>query len=516
MKASRADYSESGINRGGARASERAQLIVVNRLAPPVASPRYTCTHAIMIRKPIALALLLAPALFAASNPWYQTDFPPEEFRARWNKLFDKMGNQAIGVLQGAPLTNGFTMPRQSNDFYYLCGVETPHAYLVLDGRTRKVTLYLPPRNARLEAAEGKVLSSEDAELAKRLTGVDQVLSSDGLRLDAAAIYTPFTPAEGNSQSRHELEAANASIANDPWDGRIPREARWVELLRTRYPRAKVQDLTPWVDELRSVKSTREIALIRRASQLAGLGCMEAIRSSRPGRFEYELDAAARYVFLVNGARLEGYRSIVAAGNDNIWNMHYYRNTGELRDGDLVLFDYAPEYRYYTSDIGRMWPVNGKYSAPQRELVGFVLEYRNAIIQRIRPGVTAAQVMEEARLAMDAVFARWKFSKPAYEQAARVLVSKGGGVFSHPVGLTVHDDGAYIRGPLEPGQVFSIDPQMRVPEENLYIRYEDTVVVTRDGVENFTAFLPSRLDDIEKLMREPGIVAKVPPSPETR
>ena len=457
--------------------------------------------------------LLLAPCLCAAANPWYQTDFPPEEFRARWNKLFDKMGAQSVAVLQGTPLTPGFVMPRQSNDFYYLCGVETPHSYLLLDGRSRKVTLFLPPRNPRLEASEGKVLSAEDAVLVKQLTGVDDVRGTDSLRLDALKIFTPFSPAEGNSQSRHELEATNAAVANDPWDGRIPREAQFVQLLRARYPRAQVQDLTPWIDELRSVKSPREIALIRRASQLAGLGCMEAIRSSRPGRFEYELDAAARYIFLVNGARLEGYRSIVAAGTDNIWNAHYYRNTSELKDGDLVLFDYAPEFHYYTSDIGRMWPVNGKYSPQQRELVGFVLEYRDAIIQRIRPGASASQIMEEAKQAMESVFARWKFSKPIYEKAARALVNQGGGVFSHPVGLTVHDDGPYGRGPLQPGHVFSIDPQMRVPEENLYIRYEDTVVVTTDGVENFTSFLPSKLDDIEKLMREPGIVAKVPPAP---
>ncbi len=175
--------------------------------------------------------------------------------------------------------------------------------------------------------------------------------------------------------------------------------------------------------------------------------------------------------------------------------------------------DYAPDYRYYVSDIGRMWPVNGKYSDAQRELVGFVLEYHKAVMSRVRPGVTADTIMEEARKAMEPVFARWKFSKPVYEKAARRLVEKGGGVFSHTVGMAVHDVGGYKDGPLKPGQVFSVDPQLRVPEENLYIRYEDTIVVTESGYENFTAFLPSELDDIEKLMREEGIVQKTPPTP---
>ena len=473
-----------------------------------------------MKRRLLMLITLAAVTVFGQAAAWYQADFPPEEFRARWSKLFEKIGNEAVAVLQGVPQTNGFIMPRQTNEFYYLCGVETPHSYLLLDGRSRKVTLYLPPRNPRLESAEGKVLSAEDADRVKQLTGVDEVMSTDVTRGDwfggllggpARTIYTPLSPAEGNAQTRGELMSANAAIAADYWDGRIPREAHFVELIRARYPRARVLDLTPILDELRSLKSPREIGLIRRASQIAGCGMMEAIRSTRPGLYEYHLDAAARYIFLANGARLEGYRSITAAGTANIWNIHYYRNMGRLEDGDLVLMDYAPEYHYYTGDIGRMWPVNGRYSPWQRELLQFVLEYRNAVMKRIRPGVTPRQIMEEAKAATEAVFARTKFSKPAYEQAARRLASSGGGVFSHPVGLAVHDDGSYQPGPLKPGHVIAIDPQLRVPEENLYIRYEDTIVVTENGHENFTDFLPSELDGLEKLMRQEGVIQKVPP-----
>ena len=266
---------------------------------------------------------------------------------------------------------------------------------------------------------------------------------------------------------------------------------------------------------MRSIKSTREIALVRRASQIAGLGLIEAMRSSEPGVTEYHLDAAARYVFALNDARQEGYRSITATGTENINNMHYFRNTATLKDGDLVLMDYAPDYHYYTSDIGRVWPVNGKYNAWQRELLQFVLEFQKAVMSRIRPGVTATQIHDEAKKAMEPVFARTKFSKPIYEAAARRLVESGGGVFSHTVGMAVHDVGTYRNGPLKPGQVFSVDPQLRVPEENLYLRYEDTVVVTETGVENFTAFIPLELDEMEKMVLEKGVVQKVPPVPES-
>lgn len=480
-----------------------------------------------------ALIAVLATAVPARAQ-YYQTDFPAEEFKARHAKVFEQIGANAVAVVQGVPQTEGFTYPRQHNTFYYLSGIETPGSYLLLDGRTKTTTLYLPARNPRLEAAEGRVLSAEDIELVRRIAGVDDVQPLErmagtnwplvstnaagagrggGRGQGAAAIYAELSPAENQGQSRGELVSAETSRVNDAWDGTGSRQRRFVELLRARHPRAEVKNLNPILDEMRSVKSPREIALIRRASQIAGLGLMEAMRSTEPGVTEYQLDAAARYVFLVNDARLEGYRSITASGTDNINNMHYFRNTSTLKDGDLVLMDYAPDYRYYVSDIGRVWPVNGKYNAWQRELLQFVLEFHKAVLSRIRPGVTAAQIHDEAKKAMEPVFARTKFSKPIYEKAARTLVENGGGVFSHTVGMAVHDVGGYRNGPLKPGQVFSVDPQLWVREENLYLRFEDTVVVTETGVENFTHFLPMELDDMEKLVLEKGVIQKVPPIP---
>lgn len=471
----------------------------------------------------LTLFAAFSAAAFAQADAFYQNDFPPAEFKTRWRKVFDKIGAEAVAVMQGAPLTNGFSMPRQTNEFYYLSGIETPHSYLLLDGRNNKVTLYLPPRNPRLERSEGKVLSAEDAPRVKQLTGVDEVLSTDAIRGDwfgqlaggaPRTIYTLLSPAEGNSQSRFELQNANAGIAADYWDGRLPREAVFANLIRARYPRAAVLDITPIIDELRSVKSEQEIALVKRASEIAGIAILEAAKSTRPGVYEYQLDAAARYIYLVNGARLEGYRSIAASGTQNIWNAHYYRNNRRMDGGDMVLFDYAPEFHYYTSDIARMWPVNGKFTPVQRELLQFVLEYRNAVMKLLKPGVTPKEVLAEARKAMEPVLARTKFSKPVYEQAARKLIETGGGVLSHPVGMTVHDDGPYGPGPLKAGHVFSIDPQLWVPEENLYLRYEDVVVIRPNGYENFTAFLPTELDDLEKLVRQAGgVVEKVPAKP---
>ena len=482
------------------------------------------------VGRAMLLALIAAGALVSSARAqYYQTDFPAEEFKARWAKVYLAIGENGVAVVQGMSRTDGFIYPRQYNSFYYLSGVEVPGAYLVLDGRTKQATLFLPPRDERLARAEGLELSSNDSVQIRRLIGVDAVAAADAMTMGnwplgptvgnrgRPVIYAEFSPAEGVEQSRGELVAAETSRANDFWDGAVSRQRRFVELLRARHPRSEVRDLNPILDELRSIKSPREIALIRRSCQLAGLGVMEAMRSTEPGVYEYQLDAAARYVFLLHGARLEAYRSITAAGTENINRLHYFRNTEQLKDGDLVLMDYAPDYRYYVCDIGRVWPVNGTYKQQtQRELLQFVLEWHKAVLSRIRPGFTAEQILAEAREAMEPVFARTRFSKPSYEAAARLLVSNGGGVFSHTVGMAVHDVGSYRGGPLKPGQVFSVDPQLRVPDENIYLRYEDTVVVTETGVENFTDFLPMELADMERLVKQLGVVQKVPVIPVPR
>jgi Xaa-Pro aminopeptidase len=161
-----------------------------------------------------------------------------------------------------------------------------------------------------------------------------------------------------------------------------------------------------------------------------------------------------------------------------------------------------------------MWPVNGTFNPEQRALLQFILEYRDAVIARIRPGVTSQQVMAEAREAMEPVFARIKFAKPEHLQAARDLVTGGGGVFSHSVGMAVHDVGGRSN-PLKVGQVFSVDPQLRMRDANgttvLYMRYEDVGVVTETGFENFTDFMPAKLEDIERTVRMKGVIQDYPP-----
>ena len=475
----------------------------------------------------LALAFVLAPiaimpGVFAQESHRHQVDFPPEEFAERRARVFEAIGDDAMALLQGAANIRGFLRFRQTNSFYYLSGVEVPHAYLLLDGRTDRTTLYLPHRDARRERGEGKVLSAEDAELVIKLTGVDRVepLEKMGrdfmgplLRPPAPTLYTMLSPAELGAQSRDELLIGMASEVADPWGGRPSREGRFVRQIKERYPQFEIRDLTPILDAMRIQKSDREVALVRRASEIAGLGLMEAMRSAQVGAWEYQLDAAARYVYLINGAQGEGYRSITGTGG-NAYFGHYYRNESELKDGQLVLMDYAPDYRYYTSDVARVFPVNGRFSAEQRELYGFVVKYFDVLMDLVRPGVSADQVMDEAAERMRPVFERTNWSKPSYRTAALEMLTFRGHL-SHPVGLSVHDVGNYRSQPLRPGVVFALDPMLWVHDEKLYVRIEDVVVVTEDGVENFTWFVPRTIEGIEALMAEPGVLQKTPPGPAT-
>jgi Xaa-Pro aminopeptidase len=236
-----------------------------------------------------------------------------------------------------------------------------------------------------------------------------------------------------------------------------------------------------------------------------------AIKSAKAGVAEYQLDASARYVHWLNGAMGDGYRPITATGK-NAAMMHYFKNDTILQKGELVLMDFSPEVGYYTSDIGRMFPVDGVYSDKQRELYGFVVEYHKTLLRHIRPGITAAQVMDESAKEMEPVLARWSFSTPGRTRGAKDLL-KFRGHMSHGVGMAVHDVGRYERSPLAPGMVFAVDPQMWIRDEGLYIRIEDTVTITESGYENFTVLAPTELSDVEKLMREPGIVQQFPPVP---
>lgn len=445
-----------------------------------------------------------------------------DEYRHRRNRVLKAIGptntvrglgynEGGVAVLQGAPKEDAHVRFRQINDVMYLCPIETPHAYLVLDGRDSTSHLFLPHQSDELREREGMLLSASNPDAAERATGVDAVHGIGELATyleRVRRLYTPLRAGEGAVQSWDTLQRAHQERISDPWDGQSNRMNSFVKILRERLPAAEIHDLAPVLDALRLVKSSAEIDLLRRSGHIAAYGLIEAMRSTYVGTMEYQLDAVMRYVYLNDGALDVSYRAIVAGG-DNAWYGHYNANDKPLVDGDLVLVDCGPDYRYYASDITRMWPVNGLYDDIQRQLYGFIVEYHKTLLRLLRPGVTAEQISSEASSEMSGAVKRSDFAKSIYQEAAHLALTFPHHL-SHPVGMAVHDVGHYRGQILQPGVVLTVDPQLIIPEERRYIRVEDTVVITEDGIENFTVEAPLELDAVEMLMKEEGIMKPYP------
>lgn len=467
----------------------------------------------------IVLFLIIFRPAFAQEKNYYQTDFSRTEIAERRSKVLEALGNQSIALIQGSGGIPGVSVFRQSNSFYYLTGVESAHAYLLLNGKNNRSTLYLPHRDPETERNEGKVFSAEDAVLLKALTGIEDVkgieflagdLSGTGLiRPPAPELYVEFSPVESGNDSRDDLLAKQAMAASDPWDGTPSREAAFIQRLQSWFPQFQVRDLSPLLDGLRSIKSEKEIALIREATQIAGLAIIEAMKSTAPGVYEYQLGAAAKYVFSLHGAMGDSYPAIIGGGT-NAYMGHYFHKTDQLVNGDLVLMDYAPDFKYYSSDVTRIWPVGGKFNEEQTALYNFIVAYRDALFSHIKPGVTSDQVLDQASADMRRYLTGKTFVKQSHLDAVQEGL-KFRGHFQHPVGMTVHDVGRVRGVKLQEGMVFTIDPMIWLHDERLYVRIEDVAVVTADGVENLSAFVPSSIEDVEKTMAEKGLIEFSPP-----
>ncbi len=474
--------------------------------------------------------LLLATAAIAAvsstrleaGRPLFTTAFPPDEFAARRARVFERIGD-GVAIVQGAAEYPAYVRFRQNNQFFYLTGVEVPRALVLLDGRSKTTTLFLPSRNERLERSEGPVLTPGSE--AEKLTGIADVRPRDdfaeAFRKAVGRERTVYTCLRAESLGASTPQAARAhaeATTKDPWDGRPSREQAFVARLKAAAPGAHVKDLDPVLDELRLIKSPREIAAIRAATRVAGLAMIEAMRSARPGLHEHQIEAIGDFLFKMHGAQGIAYFALVATGQ-NAFYPHYHAGTDVLRDEDLVLFDYAPDVNYYTSDVTRMFPAGGRFSPTRRLLYTTYLRMYTALMESIRPNAAPRDILRIATSRMDRIVEATSFPEDRYRRAAADFVERlragTRNSLGHFVGMDVHD----VTAPytvLRPGMVFTIEPALTVPDERIYIRLEDAIVVTDTGYENLSAFVPANPDAVEKVMSEPGMLDHMAGAPATR
>jgi Xaa-Pro aminopeptidase len=396
-------------------------------------------------------------------------------------------------LVRGLPDTRDYVSFRQDKSFWYLTGVESPDAALLMDAETGLEMLFLPPRDARQEIWDGERWDAQDTWIPE-LTGVAVVKSNaellavlDELAHDREVIHVPLGPAVALSGCHDRAGPADKRQLGDPLDGRPSRERRLADVLSELTGRAVV-DCSPALAALRQVKGAEELAALRRAAHAGALGMIEAIRSTRPGLGEWDLRAVMDMVHRRAGADGPAYDAIVGSGPNSV-TLHYMADNRVMQPGEMICLDYGPEVDHYTTDITRSWPTDGQFTPRMAELYDAVLAAQAAGIAAARPGVTLLAVEQACnKVLTDAGFGH--------------LIRHGN---CHWLGLEVHDVGDYL-AVLQPGFVFTIEPGLYDADQGIGIRIEDVVAITADGCEVLTALVPKDRASIGALVAAPGVL----------
>ncbi len=436
-------------------------------------------------------------------------------FRARRERLLARMAaaGGGVAILPTAPerARNRDTHYPYRHDsyFYYLTGFREPEAVVVLiAGDTQKQS-----------GTQKQILFCRQKDEEREIW--------DGFRVgpDAACAQFGFDEAWtiGDLERRLPDFLANQPVLwcgmgyDSDWDTRVLGALNTVRAnARTGVtPPHSLRDLRAELDEMRLIKDASELNTMRRAAAISATAHCRAMRHTRPGRFEYEIEAELLHTFRAAGSQAPAYTSIVAGGA-NACVLHYVENECRLRDDDLLLIDAGCELDGYASDISRTFPVNGRFNGPQRDVYALVLAAQHAARAAIRPGAN----WNEPHDAAVAVLARGMLDLGLLHGSFEEVMEKGDyrrfymHRTGHWLGMDVHDAGDYkLNGewrPLVPGMVLTVEPgcyirpAADVPEAfwNIGIRIEDDAVVTADGCVYLTDDVPREIDAIEALMRD--------------
>ncbi len=431
----------------------------------------------------------------------------PQTYAARREAFVQQMG-EGVAIFPAALLSirshDTEYRYRQDNDFYYLTGFPEPEALCLLSPQhaTERFILFVRPRDKDREVWTGRRFG---AERAKEIFGADATYTID--KLDEI-LPQHLATAEKVYYALGRNEPMNAKILDLMNRGRM---------MRQRSGRGPVSLIDPGeiLHELRLHKSAEEIELMRRAVAASAAAHQAAVTLTRPGMYEYEIEALLEFHFRRLGATGPAYPSIVASGV-NATILHYLENNQQIQDGDLLLIDAAAEYACYCSDVTRTFPVGTRFSPVQRDVYNLVLTAQKQAIAMVRPGVRFSEVHQRAtEILVDGLREFGILSGQTKE-----IIEKGEhrrffmhGT-SHWLGMDVHDVGKYKLGEesriLEPGMVLTVEPGLYIAEDaegvsdryrGIGVRIEDDVLVTADGHEVLTTAIPKELDDIETLRK---------------
>jgi len=426
--------------------------------------------------------------------------------RPQLEEFMRRMTTKSIAIIPGAREATRSNDThyrfRQDSDFFYLTGFEEPEAIAVIKrDQESHYTLFVRPRDPEREIWDG------------RRAGVE------GAKKDFGA-HESFPIVAFDEKLQNLLDGADTLYyrlgVNRDLDDTIVREISRMRGLNRKpiHPPQIIVDPATIIHEMRVLKSPDELELMQRAADIAAEAHVEAMKAARPGMQEYEVEALIERVFRHHGAAGPAYTSIVGAGA-NATVLHYINNDGVLGDGELLLIDAGAEYKGYASDITRTFPVNGRYTKPQREIYDLVLKAQMSCVEMVRPGTThdqlkqhSIEVLTEGMVELGLL--QGKPSELIKEKKYEKFYMHGLG---HMLGIDVHDVGRYYYGTesraLEAGVVMTVEPGIYVSPDSkdvpsqylgIGVRIEDDVLCTNNGPRVLTSKVPKQAEEIEELM----------------
>jgi Xaa-Pro aminopeptidase len=439
-------------------------------------------------------------------------------YAARRARLCAQMQPGAVAILPTAPeaaRNSDSDYPyRHDSYFYYLTGFTEPDSVVVLvaanGSQAAQAILFCRQKNLEREIWDG---FRYGPDAAREAFGFDCAFPIEDLD-------TEMTRLLANAPAAYYAlgHSAALDLQMKTWLHNVRRQARTGVTAPT-----VAHDLLAVLDEMRLFKDDGEQALMLRAGAISGRAHERAMRASRPGMFEYEIEAELLHEFRRSGAQYPAYTPIVAAGA-NACVLHYNVNQAQSRDGDLILIDAGCELDSYASDITRTWPVNGRFSAPQKMLYELVLAAQSAALAAVQPGRRYSDIHDSAvNVLAQGMLDVGLLDKAMHGNAENAIAARAHQQFymhgtGHWLGLDVHDVGAYrdvgAEGKpsrqLAPGMVLTVEPGIYVrpaagvPEQfwNIGIRIEDDVLVTPGGYSILSDSAPRLAADIEAVMRQ--------------
>lgn len=369
---------------------------------------------------------------------------------------------------------------RQDKNFLYLTGLNHPELIYVAGkyGSRFNDMLFIERSDPERIVWEGEKL---DAKEATRISGIKQVRYLD-----------EFYPTLSGMCPLMQVIHANLGFAglNQP-----PTLAmHMLQPIRDRQPQIQIKQLNDLITPLRKIKDNWEVKQLQKAIDITGQGIEDIVSSATAGRMEYELEATLFYRMQMNGLQAWGFAPIIAAGI-NAATLHYEKNNCRIGENELVLMDVGADCNGYSADVTRCFPIGKRFTARQKQIYSLVLDVQKKVIAAVKPGVKLSELnditkkgLAEGLIALNLI--------DSEDQVGRYYMHS----VSHFLGLDTHDLGGR-EAVLEEGNVITVEPGLYLPEENLGVRIEDDVLVTKTGHKVLSAKIPKEIKDIEKLRR---------------